>query len=119
MKLPARETDLMLSYCRPQLDATSELDANFITMFQELIGDLRWATEICRVDILLWVSVLLAFQEAPREGHLHKLFHIFDFMKKNPKLTIYFDLRFPNITPTSFSGSSAEEFREKHRDTME
>ena len=40
-------------------------------------------------------------------------------MKNNPKLTVYFDPRFPNIDPTSLSGSSAEEFREKYRDLME
>ena len=76
-------------------------------MFQELIGELRWSTEIGRVDILHEVSVLSAFQAAPREGHLHQVFHIFDFMVKNPKLTIYFDPILPNIDPTSFSGSSA------------
>ena len=40
-------------------------------------------------------------------------------MKYNPKLTIYFDPRFPNIDPTSFSGSSAKYFREKHQDITE
>ena len=40
-------------------------------------------------------------------------------MKDNPKLTIHFHPRFPNIYPTSFSGSSAEEFREQYRDAME
>ena len=42
----------MSSDYRPELDATEELDGNDITMFQDLIGDLRWATEIDRVDIL-------------------------------------------------------------------
>ena len=74
-------------------------------MFQELIGEMRWFTEIGRVDILHEVSVLSVFKEAPRERNLNQVFHIFDFMKKNPKLTIYFDPRFPNIYPTSFSGS--------------
>ena len=71
------------------------------------------------VDILYVVSVLSAFQAAPREINLHQVFHIFAFMIKNPKLTIYFDPRFPYIDPTLFSGSSAEEFREKCQDTME
>ena len=83
-------------------------------MFQELFGELIRATEIGRVDILHEVLVLSEFKAAPCEGHLHQVFHIFDFIEKNPKIAIYFDPRFPNIYPTSFSWSSAEEFGEKY-----
>ena len=119
MKLPARATTLMSSDCITELNETAELDVNDITMFQELIGELGWSTEIGIVDILHEVSVLSEFQASPCEGHLHQIFHIFYFMKNNPKLTIYFDPRFPNINPTLFSGSSAEEFREQYQDSME
>ena len=119
MKLPARAKTPMQSDYRPDLDATSELYTNDITLFQELIGQLIWATEIVRVDMLHEVSVLSDFQSAPREGNLHQVFHIFSFMKNKPKLTTYFDPRLPNIDPTSFSGSSVEEFREKYRYAME
>ena len=54
-------------------------------MFQELIVDMRWATEIYRVDILHEVSVLSAFQGAACGGHLYQVFHIFYFMKKDQK----------------------------------
>ena len=114
MKLPTRVTSPISSDYRPELDAKAELDVKDITMFQELIGDLRWATEISRVDILHDVSLLSEFQASPREGHLHQVFHIPDFMKKNPKLTIYFDPIFPNIDSTSFLGRSTEEFREQY-----
>ena len=46
MKLTARETTPMLYDYRHELDAISELDAKNITMFQKLIGNLRWATDI-------------------------------------------------------------------------
>jgi len=42
----------------PELDSTQELDTDEVTLFQELIGVLRWATEIGRVDILYEVSIL-------------------------------------------------------------
>ena len=51
----------MSSDYRPDIDATSELDANDITMFQYLIGELIWDTEIGRVDILHEVLVLSVF----------------------------------------------------------
>ena len=58
MTLPARETIPISSDYRPETNATAELDANDITMFQELIGELIWDTEKGRVDILHEVSVL-------------------------------------------------------------
>ena len=97
----------MSSDYRPKLDTTAELDTNDITIFEELIGNLRWATEIGRVDILHEVFLLSAFKVSPRVGHLHQVFHIFAFVKKNPKMKIYFDPRSPNIYPTSFSRSSS------------
>ena len=96
----------MSSDYRPKLNVTVEMDAHYITMIQQLIGDLIRATYIARVDILHEVLVLSAFQAATREGHLNQVFHIFDFMIKNPKLTINFDPRFPNMYPTSSSGGS-------------
>ena len=102
MKLPCRETTPMSSDYRLELDTTEELDADDITMFQGLIGDLRWAKYIGRVDILHEASVLSSFQSEPCEGSLHQVFHIFDFMKNNPKLKIYFDPRFLNTDHTPF-----------------
>ena len=119
MKLPSRATTPMLPNYRPEAYATAELYAKCITMFQKLIGEMRWATEIVSVDILHEVLLLSSFQAAPREVNLHQVFHIFYFMKNKPKLTIYFYPRFTNIYITSFSGSSAEEFKEKYRDAME
>ena len=119
MKLPSRSTAPMSSNYRRELDESSELDANDITIFQELIGDLTWPTEKGKVDILHELLVFSVFLASPCEVFLHQVFHIFAFMKKNPKLKIYFDPRFPNIDPTSFSGSSTGEFREQYRDVME
>ena len=56
-KLPARATTPMSFDYIPELDATSELDTNYITVFQELIGHMICATEIGRVDILHEVLV--------------------------------------------------------------
>ena len=51
--------------------------------------------------------MLSAFQASHHEGNIYQVLHIFAFMKKDPKLTIYFYPRFSNINPTSFSGISA------------
>ena len=77
------------------MDVTHELSAEDMTFYQELIGVLRWATEIGRVDILLEVALLSQYQANPREGHLEQLLHIFAFLKKNPKFTIYLSPELP------------------------
>ena len=66
--MPNVDTPMNITYT-PEMDVTEELDDNDVTYFQELIGVLRWATEIGRVDILLEVSLLSQYKASPREGH--------------------------------------------------
>ena len=75
----------------PELDTSSELSSENIIFFQEIIGMLRWDIEIGRVDIHTEVSLLSSYQAAPREGHLEQLLRIVAFLKRKPKLTLYFD----------------------------
>ena len=98
---PKATTPIPKSYC-PELDSTEELGDNDITYHQELIGILRWATEIGRVDILHEVSILSAYQASPRAGHLKQLLHIFAYIKHKPKLTLYFDPNLPHIDYSVF-----------------
>ena len=75
----------------PELDGSLELSKDDITFYQELIGILRWATELGRADILHEVSILSQYQAMQREGHLKELLHIFGYLKRRPKLSIYMD----------------------------
>ena len=83
------------------------------------MGILRWAVEIGRVDILTELSMLSLYQAAPREGHLERLINIFAFIKKKPKLTLYFDPTMPRLDAKMFNGSTSEKFREHYRDAKE
>ena len=60
-----------------ELDNLPELDADDRTIVQKLIGILRWAIELGRVDICHEVSILSQFQASARQGHLGQLYHIF------------------------------------------
>ena len=70
-KLPSKsvKTPIASAYV-PEFDFSEELRGDNITMFQELIGELQWAIEIGRVDTHTEVSMLLAYQASPRQGHL-------------------------------------------------
>ena len=59
-----------------ELDISDELNAEDTQFYQELIGMLRWATEIGRVDILHEISILSQYQASPREGHIEQLINI-------------------------------------------
>jgi hypothetical protein len=106
------------TYAAPELDVTEELDEQGITFFQELIGILRWATEIGRVDILFEVSLLSQYQASQREGHLTQLLHIFAFLRTHPKLTLYLSPELPNMDYGDFQ-MSRQDFAEIYRDAEE
>lgn len=121
MKLPNRHVNTPISPSFiPESDQSQELNENDTTMFQELIGELRWAIELGRVDILTEVSLLSAYQASPRLGHLEQLLHIFAFLKKRIKLTLYFDPTEPNIDQSIFQNNTpVETFKEQYRDATE
>jgi hypothetical protein len=117
-KIPTKVSTPMETSYHPELDASPELEEKDHTRYQELIGILRWATEISRVDILHELSILSQYQAAPRTGHMHQLLHIFAYIKKKPKLTMYFDPRLPNLDLSSFK-TNREDFKAQYTDAEE
>jgi hypothetical protein len=104
---------------RVAFDVTAELDDNGFTCFQELIGILRWAKEIGRVDILFEVSIPSQFQANPREGHLKQLLHVFAFLlRKRPKLAVYMSPEVPRMDFGDFR-TNREDFAEICRNAEE
>jgi hypothetical protein len=118
-RLPTSNIDTPMNITfSPEMDITEELNDDDTTYYQELIGVLRWATEIGRVDILLEVSLLSQYQANPREGHLEQLLHIFAFLRKHPKLTLYMSPELPCIDYGDFR-TKREDFVEIYRDADE
>jgi len=68
---------------RPECDTTPELDKEKSSRYLQLIGILRWAVELGRIDIYTEVSVLSQHQCLPREGHLDSIYSIFAYLKHN------------------------------------
>ena len=117
-KLPPKALTPMVSAFIPELDGTPELDPDDHRFFQEMIGMLRWATEIGRVDVLYEVSLLSQYQASPRQGHLEQALHIFAFLEKHPKLTLYMDPSLPNLDYSIFT-TDANTFKEYYRGAKE
>jgi hypothetical protein len=117
-KLPLKALTPMNSTFVPELDNSEELGPDEVQYFQELIGILRWATEIGRVDILFEVSLLSQYQASPRRNHLEQALHIFGYLKLKPKITIYLDPGLPRLDPNTFATNHAE-FQDLYRDAAE
>lgn len=111
------KTPLPTGY-HPEMDDTDELNDEDVTLYQEFIGIIRWATEIGRVDVLHEVSIMSQYQGCPREGHLKNLLQIFAFWRDNPKISLYMDPSLPNIDYSSFV-TKREEFQIHYRDAKE
>jgi len=56
-----------------------------------LIGILRWAIELGRLDIYIDVTLLSSFMAQPRIGHMEQVLHIFSYLKCHLQSNIVFD----------------------------
>ena len=116
LKLPSRCVTPLRSGYKPELDCTGELKADGLQWYQEMIGSLRWAVEIGRVDILLEVSVMSKYLAMPREGHLEQVLHIMGYVKCHKKLRLMFDSSEPGIDERWFTTYDWQDF---YRDAKE
>lgn len=117
MRLPKRADTPMSSNYRPEEDVTAELQGTEHTYFQELIGILRWAIELGRIDIMMEVSMLSTHLAMSRKGHLEQALHIFAYLKLNPKKTLAFDPRHPLYDTTNFPPTA--DWHDFYRDAAE
>ena len=78
-KLPRHAPTPIASGYRPELDSYDELNSSETQYYQELIGILRWSTELGWVDISHELSMLSPHQSNPRQGYMDQLLHVFAF----------------------------------------
>jgi hypothetical protein len=92
---------------KPEIDVTDELDPALASRFMQLIGILRWAVEIGRIDIYLETSLLSQYQANPRLGHLEAAYHMFAYLKNHPDMgRLAFDSHAPDIDESIFNHSA-------------
>ena len=73
------KTPFTSSSYRPELDATEFCEPSMIAFYQNMIGILRWACELGRLDVLLETSLLSQYMVAPRMGHLKQAVNVFSY----------------------------------------
>jgi Reverse transcriptase (RNA-dependent DNA polymerase) len=101
-KLASKISTPMTSNYRPELDSTPLLKPEQASYYQSLIGILRWAVELGRVDIIVETGKLSRYCVAPRLGHLDEVFHIFAYLKRNSSCSMVFNWAEPVIDESIF-----------------
>ena len=76
-----RNTPFSSSDYRPELESSNYCSDEEITIYQNLIGMLRWLCELGRVDILYECTILSQYMVQPRIGHLTQALNIFKYLK--------------------------------------
>ena len=104
---------------KPELDVSQELDKELTARYHQLIGILRWAVELGRVDIYLEVSLLSQYLANPRQGHLEAAYHIFAYLKTHPKVKLVFDPKDVDLDESCFAQVQMSEWREFYGDVAE
>ena len=74
-----------------------------VSRYQQLIGILRWACELGRLDILTEVAMMSQYQASPRTGHLEALYLIFHHLAKNPFKHSVMDASVPQVDESVFN----------------
>jgi hypothetical protein len=84
---------------RPELDVSDELSSHYL----QLIGIVRWAIELGRIDIFHEVSLLSQYQVNPRVGHLDVMYHVFAYLKNHLDMgQIAYDSLTPMVNDSTF-----------------
>ena len=104
---------------RPECDVSKELNEDLASRYLQLIGILRWAVELGRIDIYIEVSVLSQHQCMPREGHLDAIYRIFWYLKKVEASRIIFDPSRMDIDERLFNTASVDEWKDFYTDAAE
>jgi hypothetical protein len=81
----------MMPGYRPESDVTPLLEPDQASYFMSLIGILRWAVELGRINIYVDVALLSSFMAQPRIGHMNQVLHIFTYLKHHENSNIVFD----------------------------
>lgn len=101
-KLGTRCATPMTSGYRPEMDGTPELSPDQANYYQSLIGVLRWAVELGRIDIIVETGMLSRYCVSPRLGHLDQVLHIFAYLKRHSSCSLVFDDTEPIIDESIF-----------------
>ena len=94
----------------PEIDETPALEHDLASWYHSLIGMLRWMVEICRVYIIIEVSILVSHMAMPRKVHLEAVLNVFAFLCQKYNTRMAFDPTYPVIDMNDFKECKWKDF---------
>ena len=95
---------------KPETDVSQELNGDGISRYLQLIGMLRWAIELGRIDIDLEVAMMAPYSASPRVGHIEALYNIFSYLMMHDESALAFDATKPDIDESAFQEVDWKDF---------
>ena len=103
------KTPLPTSY-KPEMDDSPELNSELLSRYRQLIGILRWAVEMGRIDIYVEVAILSQYLASPQEGHLQAAYHIFSYLQRRPVVKMVFDPVDVSLDETAYNDAQPQDW---------
>ena len=104
LQLKSKARSPLPSQYKPEVDVSDELGPELASRYAQLMGILRWAVELGRIDIYLEVSLMSQYQANPRVGHLDALYHMFAYLNNYKGQKGLGRLRYdPTMPPVDYS----------------
>mmetsp|Transcript_10096 Transcript_10096/g.15277 ORF Transcript_10096/g.15277 Transcript_10096/m.15277 type:complete len:320 (+) Transcript_10096:3214-4173(+) len=105
---------------KPELDTSPLLDDRLHSRYQQIIGGLRWAVELGRVDINVDVAIMSQYLAAPREGHLEATYDIIRYLSVRPdRLLLMSPKRLPYLDAIKESFNVKADWKEFYGEMKE
>ena len=96
-RIPTRCKNPIMSGYHSDTDTSPVLKDKEVTQYKVLVGVLRWAVDMGWVGILMETALMSTCLALPCRGHLKQVFHMFGYLKVNPKRKLCFDPQHPTI----------------------
>ena len=107
-----------VNYC-PELDTSVECSPEQTTLYQNIIGILRWTVELGRIDIAFEVSLLSRYLANPRTGHLVQSLHIMKYLDIHDSNELAFDTAYHDVEDVNLTKARIAAMKEVYVDAKE
>ncbi len=116
-KLYQKASSPLIRDYHPALDISPLLSNDDALLFASYIGILQWAVELGWIDLTQSVSLMSQFWNAPHEGHMAVVLHIFGYVKGHLNLKVVFDPAYQMWSNSDWHEDA--EWKEFYPDTAE
>ena len=84
----------------PELYTSEHLYSDVVQKYQSMIGEIKWAESLGRLDVNIVVTTLASVRAEPRQGHFDSCKRVISYLAKFKWATIRIRTEEPDFTST-------------------